>query len=306
MAYEAKDSSMEMRQNVSNLFRASVFFSGFAAWVLAAAATLGGELLWAAACAGFALAAHMAGRIWSRKSPVPMPFFMRWVLLFPRGPQAPKRFARVLQPRSGERILEVGPGVGVHALPIAVMLLPDGVLDVLDVQQEMLDELARRAARSAVTNIVPKRGDAQQLPYPDRTFDAAYLIGVLGEIPDSAAALRELLRVLKPDGRLVISEVIIDPDFISLPALREKAGGAGFVLERSAGPGFAYAAVFRPAAVAAAIAHRVQPISSARTNASALSRRLRRSTREPRIAHESPLPSLIWINTGARPMGDAV
>jgi ubiquinone/menaquinone biosynthesis C-methylase UbiE len=96
---------------------------------------------------------------------------------------------------------------------------------------------------------VPTQGDAQKLPYADRTFDAAYLIGVLGEIPDAGMALRELRRVLKPGGRLVISELLIDPDFISLPALREQAREAGFVYERSAGPRFAYSAVFRLAAV---------------------------------------------------------
>ncbi|WP_367025433.1 methyltransferase domain-containing protein [Methylococcus sp. ANG] len=123
--------------------------------------------------------------------------------------------------------------------------MTNGVLDVRDVQQEMLDDLVRRAARSGLTNISPKQGNARQLPYPDRTFDAAYLIGVLGEIPDAVMALRELRRVLKPDGRLVISEFFIDPDFISLPALQKKARDEGFVFERSAGPSFAYSAVFR-------------------------------------------------------------
>lgn len=232
----------------TTILRGWVFSSGLAAWVLAGVMAFRGELLWAAVWAVFALGADVAGRVWSRRSPVPMPYFMRWVLLLPRGPHSPKKLERVLQPRSGERILEIGPGVGVHALPVASLLLPNGVLDVLDVQQDMLDNLARRAARSGLTNIVPRQGDAQKLPYPDRTFDAAYLIGVLGEIPDPVVALSELKRVLKPGGRLVISEILIDPDFISLPALQDKARGAGFVVERSAGPGFAYSAVLRPAA----------------------------------------------------------
>src|SRR5262245_18022581 len=202
-----------MRPKAFTLLRAWIFFAGLAAWLLAIVTALRGEPLWAVVCAGFALGADITCRVWSRKSPIPMPYFMWWVLLLPRGPHAPKRLKLVLQPRSGERILEVGPGIGVHALPIADALLPDGVLDVLDVQQEMLDHLARRAAQGGLTNIVPQQGDAQKLPYPDRTFDAAYLIGVLGEIPDASMALRELRRVLKPDGRLIISELAIDPDF---------------------------------------------------------------------------------------------
>src|SRR5919198_4029617 len=128
-----------MRPKASTVLRAWVFFAGLAAWLLAIVTALRGELLWAVVCAGFALSADLTGRVWSRKSPVPMPYFMWWVLLLPRGPQTPKRLKHILQPRSGERILEVGPGIGVHALAIASALLPDGVLDVLDVQQEMLD-----------------------------------------------------------------------------------------------------------------------------------------------------------------------
>jgi SAM-dependent methyltransferase len=239
-----------MQPKASVLFRAWAFFAGIGAWVLAIAMAFRGELLWAVVCAVFALSADAAGRVWSRRSPVPMPYFMRWVLLVHRGPHSPKRINGILQPRSGERILEIGAGVGVHALPIAPSLLPNGVLHVLDVQQEMLHELKRRAASGGVVNIVPSRGDAQALPYPDHTFDAAYLVAVLGEIPDASLALRELRRVLKPGGRLLVGEVLIDPDFISLLALQERAREAGFVFERRVGPSFAYCAVFRPVAAA--------------------------------------------------------
>ncbi len=233
----------------STLLKAWLFHAEVAAWLLALAMAAAGKLRWAAGGAVVALGAHLMGRLWSRHSPVPMPYFMRWVLLVPRGPHSPARLQRILQPRRGERVLEIGPGVGVHALPIAASLRPDGVLDVLDAQQEMLDDLMRRAARRGLTNIVPRRGDARRLPYPNATFDAAYLVSVLGEIPDAPLALRELRRVLKPGAKLLVAEVLIDPDFISLPALREMASDAGFVLERQFGPRFAYAGVFRSIAV---------------------------------------------------------
>jgi hypothetical protein len=54
--------------------------------------------------------------------------------------------------------------------------------------------------------------------------------------------------VLKRSGRLVISELILDPDFIRLGDLKERAEKAGFTFERSAGPRIAYTAVFRPEA----------------------------------------------------------
>ncbi|MEK6769188.1 MAG: methyltransferase domain-containing protein [Gemmatimonadota bacterium] len=228
------------------LFRALLFVAGSLAWMLAAAMAVSGRLLWALLFAAFAFGAHIAGRAWSRAAPVAFPHYMRWLLYLPRGPHSAQRVRRVLQPLRGERILEIGPGVGIHALPIASSLAPGGVLDLLDVQREMLDALMRGAARRGLTNVVPSQGDARRLPYADHVFDAAYLIGVLGEIPDGVAALRELHRVLKPGGRLLIAELAIDPDFVALGILRAMAGDAGFVLDRTVGPRLAYCAVLRP------------------------------------------------------------
>jgi ubiquinone/menaquinone biosynthesis C-methylase UbiE len=121
------------------------------------------------------------------------------------------------------------------------------MLTALDVQQEMLDILARRAAKYGVTNIAPIRADAQSLPFEDQSFDAIYLLTVLGEIPDRAAALREFRRVLKVNGRLVVGEFCIDPDYVSRAGLRREAEAAGFRLERTVGIELAYLARFRPA-----------------------------------------------------------
>lgn len=227
------------------VLKALLFHAELALWLVALVMLIAGRPGWALAGAVLALGADVAGRRWSVRSPVPMPYFMRWILLVPRGPQSPAQLQKLLQPRRGERMLEIGPGVGVHALPVAASLQPEGVLDV---QQDMLDDLMRRAAGRGLTNIVPRRGDAQRLPYGDATFEAAYLVSVLGEIPDVPVALRELRRVLKPDARLVVSEILVDPDFIPLRRLEEMAGDAGLALARRRGPRFAYNALFRPAA----------------------------------------------------------
>ncbi len=218
--------------------------------ILSVAALISANPRWAAVWAVLTVSSWMATRVWNRQDPIPMPHFMRWALFLPRGPHSPQHLKRILKPRSGEQILEVGPGVGVHSLPIAAALLPSGVLDVLDIQHEMLDDLKRRAVKAGITNIVATQGNAQALPYPRQTFDAAYMIGTLGEIPDAAAALREVRRVLRPTGRLVIGEVVLDPDYVSLPALEEKAKEAGLVLERTTGPRFSYFALFRATAMA--------------------------------------------------------
>ena len=143
-----------------------------------------------------------------------MPHTFRWLLHIPRPGLSARRLARILELRPGERMLEIGPGIGVHALPVAAPLGP-GVLEVLDIQQAMLYDLMRRAQRRGIQNIVPTQGDARQLPYSDDTFDGAYIITALGEIPETDRALRELRRVLKPGGRLVIGEFFLDPDFVS-------------------------------------------------------------------------------------------
>lgn len=227
--------------------QAWVFCTAIAGAILTIGALLLGNLRWTLAWAMVSAAAAFAARAWARKSPGPMPYAMRWLLLFPRGFQSPQHLTRVLQPLSGEHILEIGPGIGVHAIPVASSLTPGGVLEVLDVQRRMLADLMRRATKTGVRNIVPTVGNAQKLPFRDDTFDAAYLISVLGEIPDRHAALRELRRVLKPSARLVVGEFFIDPDFISVYSLQEATKLAGFAFDGRIGPSFSYLARFRAA-----------------------------------------------------------
>jgi SAM-dependent methyltransferase len=192
------------------------FLGSMAAGAAALAFAVLGEVGWAAACLVVAIGAGVAARVWSHRAPAPMPHWIRWVLFLPRTSQSADRLKAILQPQPGERLLEIGPGVGIHALPVGAALALDGILHVLDIQRDMLQDLRRRAARAALKNLREVVGDAQRLPYPDCTFDAAYLISVLGEVPDEQAALRELHRVLKPRGRLVVGEIVVDPDFISV------------------------------------------------------------------------------------------
>ncbi len=190
-----------------------------------------------------AFSAALARR-WSRLYPGPMPYALRWIILLPHPFHSPGRLRSVLAPQPGERLLELGPGVGYHALPIAESLRPGGVLEVLDVQQAMLDDLLRRAAGRGINNIVATRGTAEELPYPDHSFDGAYLMTMLGEIPNQHAALGELRRVVRPGGRILIGELLFDPDFISLRALRTLVERLGFIFKGTTGPPFAYLALF--------------------------------------------------------------
>jgi SAM-dependent methyltransferase len=208
-------------------------------------ALVAGSRLWISVLALAVVASVVVARRSSRSQPGPMSNALRWVLALPRGPHSPTRLIRMLEPRAGERVLEIGPGIGIHALPVAIE--PRGMLDAIDVQQSMIRHLSERVDAAGIGNIVARCADATALTYADATFDGVFLITVLGEIPDQDAALKEIRRVIKPGGRLIVGEMVIDPDFIGMQALCTRARRAGFVLERKSGPWLAYLARFRPA-----------------------------------------------------------
>jgi ubiquinone/menaquinone biosynthesis C-methylase UbiE len=191
------------------------------------------------------VASWLALRVWAAMRPTAFPYFARPILDFPRPFITRAGLVEVLAPQLGERILELGPGTGYYTLPVAERIGSQGTLDILDIRQSFLDDALGRACRGGFRNVVATCGDARSLPNPDDSFDAAYLVSVLGEISDQVAALHELQRVLKPDGRLVIGEIFIDPDFPRFAWLVKRSRAAGFRLERRAGTPFAYFAEFR-------------------------------------------------------------
>lgn len=193
-----------------------------------------------------AMSAAVVARVESRRNPGPMSPALRWALHLPRGTHSSKRLLGMLQPKAGECILEVGPGDGVHSIPIARALGSAGVLEVLDIQPKMLESLKARADAMGIQNIRCSVGTAERLPYPDSAFDAAFLITVLGEIPNQSAALNELKRVLRASGRLVIGETIADPDYVSPSSLARSLQQAGFNEASRIGQAWSYLSCFRP------------------------------------------------------------
>ena len=177
----------------------------------------------------------LGAALWWRRHPSACPYSQRFWVEAPHPFITRARLREILEPRVGERLLEVGPGTGYYSLPVAGWLSPDGSLDVVDVQAEMLDHTLRRARDAGIGNIRPARADARELPFPDDTFDGAYLVTVLGEIPDQDAALRELRRVVRQGGRIVVGELFGDPHMVTHGALARRAGGAGLRVERKLG-----------------------------------------------------------------------
>jgi ubiquinone/menaquinone biosynthesis C-methylase UbiE len=151
-----------------------------------------------------------------------------------------ERLRQVLQPAPGERVLEIGPGVGYYTLDMAEWVGPEGTVEIFDLQQEFLDHVMRRAAERNLANVVPTQGDATALPYDDDSIDAVVLTAVLGEIPDPVAALRQIARVLKPSGRLVVGELFGDPHFTTQAALKRQASEAGLAWQTHSGNWLGY------------------------------------------------------------------
>ena len=201
--------------------------------------TLTARRLLLAGCAGLAGVA-----VWWRANPSACPYSQRFWVEAPHPLITRRRLLELLAPKPGERILEIGPGTGYYTLDVAERISPGGALDILDLQQEMLDHTMRRAAERGLDNVTPRQGDARSLPYDNESFDAAFLVTVLGEIPDPDAALGELARVLKPGGRLLDGELFGDPHWVSPKALRRRAKAAGLLFERRLGTAPGYFARF--------------------------------------------------------------
>jgi ubiquinone/menaquinone biosynthesis C-methylase UbiE len=195
---------------------------------------------------GAATLATLGAALWWRKNPSACPYGQRFWVQAPHPVVTRDRLREVMRPEPGERILEIGPGTGYYTLDIAEWVGPGGKVEIFDLQQEFLDHTVGRARERGLANVVPTQGDATALPYEDDSMDAVVLTAVLGEIPDPGAALREIRRVLKPTGRLMVGELFGDPHFTTLASLKRQAAEAGIAWETHSGNWFAYFARLAP------------------------------------------------------------
>ncbi len=113
--------------------------------------------------------------------------------------------------RPGASLLDVGCGFGLETLRLAKEAEGRGVIAGIDLSQDFI-ELARQQASEQGLKIDFRVGDALSLPYPDAQFDCVRAERLLIYLQDVSAALKEMLRVLKPGGRLAL----IEPDFLAM------------------------------------------------------------------------------------------
>ena len=102
--------------------------------------------------------------------------------------------------KSGDRVLEVGVGTGINAA-----LYPrDCAVTGIDLSSSMLEKARERIARKDVRNVRLLQMDAANLKFADDTFDIVYAPYVISVVPDPVAVAREMRRVCRPGGRIVI------------------------------------------------------------------------------------------------------
>jgi ubiquinone/menaquinone biosynthesis C-methylase UbiE len=111
---------------------------------------------------------------------------------------------QIAKPQPGERVLDVACGTGIVARQIASGVGPQGTVIGLDRNPDMID-MARAAAEREGLTIEWQTGPAEQLPFPDGSFDLITCQFGLMFFSDRHAALLEMDRVLRTDGRVVLS-----------------------------------------------------------------------------------------------------
>jgi arsenite methyltransferase len=116
--------------------------------------------------------------------------------------------AAVAELREGETVLDLGSGGGIDVLLSARRVGPAGVAYGLDMTDEMLALARRNAAEAGVSNVHFLKGRIEEIPLPPESVDVVISNCVVNLSTDKAAVLTEVARVLKPGGRVGISDVV--------------------------------------------------------------------------------------------------
>jgi arsenite methyltransferase len=124
-----------------------------------------------------------------------------------------------LAPRRGETVLDLGSGAGLDVFLASPLVGAEGRVIGVDMTPAMLARARASAAKMGAANVEFREGRLEALPVEDASVDAVTSNCVINLVPDKSAVFREVARVLKPGGRIVVSDILLDG---ALPAAVEK------------------------------------------------------------------------------------
>jgi ubiquinone/menaquinone biosynthesis C-methylase UbiE len=182
-------------------------------------------------------------RIIRKIHPFPIPSFLTRLIDNPfrrKFLQQPKKIADRLNLRPGMKVVEIGPGKGNYTKAVAEQVKPDGIVHAIDISKDIITRLKDRVRGENIKNINPQIDDVHKLSFEDESIDRVFAIACLPEIPDQIKALQECKRILKPDGIISLSEIILDPDYPFRKTEKRWAREAGLELKEEFGNWFVY------------------------------------------------------------------
>jgi arsenite methyltransferase len=112
-------------------------------------------------------------------------------------------------PAAGEQVVDIGSGGGLDTFVAARAVGDDGAVIGVDMTPAMLRRAGANAAAVGLDNVEFREGYAEELPVPDGWADLVVSNGVLNLVPDKVAAYEEVVRVLRPGGRMQIADVCV-------------------------------------------------------------------------------------------------
>jgi SAM-dependent methyltransferase len=116
------------------------------------------------------------------------------------------RITSLLELAPGNRVLDVGCGPGIDTLAMSYRVCPGGQVVGIDYDAAMVDEARRRTRQAGTRSVRHDTADAAALPFPNHSFDACRCERVLQHALDAPAIMREIVRVTRPGGRVVVAD----------------------------------------------------------------------------------------------------